>query len=68
MTDDNERKHAGLCADCRHKRLIRSDRNSMFYQCGLSTVDASFPKYPRLPVVRCSGYEAASLQEGGVRQ
>ena len=29
----------------------------MFYLCGLSTIDPAFPKYPRLPVVQCSGYK-----------
>ena len=47
----------GLCADCVHMRQIQSDRGSIFYLCQLSSGDARFPKYPRLPVVRCSGYE-----------
>lgn len=25
--------------------------------CELSKTDASFPRYPRLPVLRCRGYE-----------
>jgi hypothetical protein len=49
----------GLCADCIHMRQIKSDRGSIFYLCQLSSSDANFPKYPRLPVVRCSGYESA---------
>jgi hypothetical protein len=47
---------AGLCATCRHMRLIRSDRGAEFYLCKLSATDQSFAKYPALPVVRCSGY------------
>jgi len=39
-------------------RRMESDRGSAFYLCGLSAMDARFPKYPRLPVVRCFGYEA----------
>jgi hypothetical protein len=46
----------GLCAACQHARLIRSDRGSIFYLCGLSAQDPAFPKYPRLPVLECSGY------------
>src|ERR1700733_6562552 len=38
-------------------RQITSDRGSVFYQCLRSATDPSFPKYPRLPVVRCGGYE-----------
>ena len=47
----------GLCADCRFMRLIESDRGSTFYLCERSGTDPSFPKYPRLPVLRCGGYE-----------
>jgi hypothetical protein len=50
-------QHPGLCGDCIHARRIQSDRASMFYQCQLSFTDARFPKYPRLPVLHCSGYE-----------
>lgn len=47
----------GLCADCRFMRLIESDRGSKFYLCERSATDARFPKYPRLPVLQCTGYE-----------
>ena len=50
----------GLCADCRFMRLIESDRASKFYLCERSTTDARFPKYPRLPVLQCTGYERVS--------
>jgi hypothetical protein len=52
-----ERHHAGLCADCRHVERIKSERGSTFYRCRLSTADPTFPKYPRLPVVECPGFE-----------
>jgi hypothetical protein len=45
----------GLCADCVHARIIHSDRGSTFLQCQLSFSDARFRKYPRLPVLTCSG-------------
>ena len=47
----------GLCADCRFMRRIESDRGSIFYLCERSATDERFPKYPRLPVLRCVGYE-----------
>lgn len=47
----------GLCADCRFRRIITSDRGSHFYQCQRSLTDPTFPKYPRLPVLQCRGYE-----------
>jgi hypothetical protein len=49
----------GLCATCRHSALVPGAR-SQFWMCKLSAVDASFPRYPRLPVVQCSGYEQRS--------
>jgi hypothetical protein len=48
---------AGLCATCVHMRRITSDRGSVFYFCELSKIHPNFPKYPRLPVLECAGYE-----------
>lgn len=53
---------AGLCAACIHMRKIVSDRGSVFFLCQLSKADPSFPKYPRLPVLQCRGYEAQEPQ------
>ena len=47
---------AGLCSDCVHARRVASERGSVFVMCQLSLTDARFPKYPRLPVLSCSGY------------
>jgi len=49
----------GLCADCQFVRRIESDRGSVFYKCQRSATDPGFPKYPRLPVLQCAGYEPA---------
>ena len=54
---------AGLCADCTHARRIESARGSVFVLCQLSAADPRFVKYPRLPVIQCSGYSSAK-QEG----
>jgi len=56
-TDVSASEPVGLCATCKHVRVIRSDRGSMFYLCTLSATNSRFPKYPRLPVLSCSGYE-----------
>jgi hypothetical protein len=50
--------HSGLCGTCRHASAIESDRGSIFIRCELSRVDASFAKYPGLPVLACRGYES----------
>ena len=48
---------AGLCDSCRHQKLIRNTRGSTFSMCELSKADKGYPKYPRLPVKRCPGWE-----------
>lgn len=57
---DSVQLSVGLCADCRFMRRIESDRGSIFYLCKLSATDATFPKYPRLPVLRCAGHKPLS--------
>jgi hypothetical protein len=52
-----ERRNVGLCVDCRHMQRIESARGAIFYLCRLSATDPEFPKYPRLPVNQCRGYE-----------
>jgi len=48
---------AGLCGACLHARRVRSSRESTFYLCRRSANDPRFPKYPRLPVITCKGFE-----------
>ena len=48
---------AGLCARCVHAQVIENNRGSTFYLCRLSAVDPRFPKYPRIPVLACSGFK-----------
>jgi len=48
---------AGLCATCGHARVIVTDRGSRFLLCGRSATDDRYPRYPRLPVTACPGYE-----------
>jgi hypothetical protein len=50
----------GLCATCAHARAVVSGRGSTFWLCGLSARDPDFPRYPRLPVLRCVGFTPAS--------
>ncbi|HEV2811669.1 MAG TPA: hypothetical protein VGW10_00340 [Solirubrobacteraceae bacterium] len=48
---------AGLCERCVHQKVIRNTRGSSFSLCERSKTDPRFPKYPRLPVTRCDGFE-----------
>jgi len=53
------RAPAGLCDSCVHQQLIRNTRGSEFSLCRRSRSEPErFPRYPRLPVVRCSGWQA----------
>jgi hypothetical protein len=52
--------NAGLCDTCVHQKLIKNTRGSTFSMCGRSKTDKSFPKYPRVPVLECRGYEKLS--------
>jgi hypothetical protein len=54
----------GLCARCANALTITSARGASFVLCGLSRTDERFAKYPRLPVVACVGFEAATGAPG----
>ncbi len=55
---------AGLCQTCRHGKQVVSGRGSVFLLCLLHESDPRFAKYPRLPVVRCSGFVAKGSAPG----
>jgi hypothetical protein len=55
---------AGLCDHCRHQRVIRNTRGSSFSMCRRGLQDDRYPKYPRLPVLRCPGFERGHGEEG----
>lgn len=55
----------GLCDSCRHQRLVHNTRGSTFSMCERSKTEPDrFPKYPRLPVEQCVGYERMPAEEG----
>jgi hypothetical protein len=56
---------AGLCDSCRHQKLIRNTRGSTFSMCERSKTDKHYPKYPRLPVVECAGWERGAGSGAG---
>jgi hypothetical protein len=60
----SEIDRVGLCFSCQHSRVVRTDRGATFYQCQLSATDPRYPKYPRLPVLRCHGYEVKQTEPG----
>jgi hypothetical protein len=57
--------HAGLCNSCRHQQLVRNTRGSVFSLCRRSRDEPErFPRYPRLPVTACTGYQPSLGREG----
>lgn len=52
------RSSAGLCDSCRHQRLVPNTRGSVFSLCERSRTDPAYPRYPRLPVLSCPGFES----------
>lgn len=52
MPDD-----VGLCRTCRHARQVPHPRGvGAYWRCALAETDPRFARYPRLPVLTCSGY------------
>jgi hypothetical protein len=47
----------GLCDSCAHQQLVPNTRGSTFSLCRRSREDPAYPRYPRVPVLRCAGYE-----------
>jgi len=51
------RPPAGLCDACAHQQSVRTGRGSEFSLCRRSKTEPEYPKYPRVPVLECRGYE-----------
>lgn len=58
---------AGLCTSCAHQQLVPNTRGSVFSLCLRSRSDPDFPRYPRLPVLACRGYERRDAGTPGPR-
>ena len=57
---------AGLCDSCRYQQVVRNTRGSAFSLCRRSRDEpARFPRYPRLPVSSCAGYERSPVRDTG---
>jgi hypothetical protein len=48
---------AGLCDFCKFQKSMKSVSGETISVCRQSEIDLRFPKYPRLPVYHCVGYE-----------
>lgn len=53
-----DRPPVGLCDSCRHQQVVRNTRGSVFSLCRRARDEPErYPRYPRVPVLRCGGYE-----------
>jgi hypothetical protein len=55
---------AGLCDTCEHQVEVRNTRGSVFSLCARSRHDPAYPRYPRIPVLACDGYEREDASGG----
>jgi hypothetical protein len=54
--------NAGLCDRCVHQKVVHTRRGSTFSMCLRNRSEPErFPKYPRLPVTACAGYEPSTI-------
>jgi hypothetical protein len=54
---------AGLCDSCCHQQTVPNTRGSVFSLCRRSKTEPErFPRYPRLPVTQCPGYERRATE------
>jgi hypothetical protein len=58
----------GLCDTCVHQRIVRNTRGSVFSLCQRSREDPEFPRYPRVPVRECRGYERRAEADAPARE
>jgi len=47
----------GLCGFCRHAKLNETRRGTAYLRCTRAAWDIALPRYPRLPVTQCAGFE-----------
>ena len=47
----------GLCGFCRHAKLNETRRGTAYLRCTRAAWDTTLPRYPRLPVTQCAGFE-----------
>jgi hypothetical protein len=51
----------GLCGDCLHASVKSTHRGTTYLRCTRAAWDERMPKYPRLPMLDCAGFERGKL-------
>ena len=63
-TKNNNAVSIGLCVPCIYHATAANNRGAEFHLCELGVRDSTFPKYPRLPVLSCKGYQSTKDTKG----
>lgn len=58
-----EKPTVGLCPRCRHVRVVTTTHGATYWLCQLAQKDHRFAKYPRLPVLTCSGFDGGRTEK-----
>jgi propionyl-CoA synthetase len=58
----------GLCAGCQHAKLNETRRGTAYLRCTRAAWDSRLPRYPRLPVMECVGFDPVSGSLGAEQQ
>jgi hypothetical protein len=54
----------GCCAGCLHAKVNPTRRGTAYLRCLRAAWDDRLPRYPRLPVRACVGFEAVGPRDG----
>jgi hypothetical protein len=54
----------GLCAACQHAKLNETRRGTVYLRCTRAAWDPALPRYPRLPVTQCAGFDPGTPSFG----
>jgi len=58
----------GLCVACQHAKLNETRRGTAYLRCTRAAWDTRLPRYPRLPVTQCVGFDPADRSPGAHQQ
>jgi hypothetical protein len=58
----------GLCVGCLHAKLNETRRGTAYLRCTRAAWDTRLPRYPRLPVTQCVGFDPAERSPGVQQQ
>jgi hypothetical protein len=54
----------GFCSICNRASTLIGAEGNTFWRCGRSDTDATFRRYPSLPIEDCKGFEPGSPKTG----